>query len=783
MQSDIPREIFSKTGGSRSEPSEAEQAFKEPLAKSAPGEDLPADHLLAGCRAIWHPEAPRTGPVWCLFRRKLELGSAVSPSLLWFSASQRCRIWLDGELLAEGPPRSDRETWPYVAVALPRLPAGGHVMAAEVVHYGAGAGKGQIGGKGFFLMATDAQALQTWRTDDPGWRCLHDSSRALWAGQPPEPGQPRLKGHRAIGLGQQVDFSKHPDGWQRCDFDAAGWPSPRRLPEPHNNPWGNRSLGCHLVATRIPAMRRSVREWARLIDDGLRPISLPLALPEKSRLRMVADAGCVITAFPELAWRDGTDARVRLTSCEAPYDRATGDRRDREDIAYAFLPGQEDELLLADSGNWSPEWFRSFRYLVLDIETGEQAFVLERLQAVQSGFPLEYSLSMSINDGRPWQRLIAVNRNTMAACSHETFFDAPSWEQAQFPGDARIMARHHYIACNDDRLPSKAIADCAASRTPCGLLRSHWPSSFEQVISTYSLQWIGMLHDHWWYRGEPGALRPHLPVARGILQWFLDRQRPDGLLGRIDEAPFVEWAFPAGCPEQGHDGGSSLLTAMLAEACAMLAALEPVAGYPELAPRWSKAAQCLRNALEHCWDAGRGLLRDHPEGGFSVHAQVQAALAGFRDDATSGAIMERALADPDCRQPASLYYRAHLAEALRRVGRADLVLTLFDAWFRMLEAGATTWPETDDPNSRSDCHGWGCMVETEIVHSLFGLKPAEPGWRRIRFAPYTAMPVDCRLKILLPCGEVEVWRSAQDGDWRIQAPVGITASFQNISGK
>jgi hypothetical protein len=319
----------------------------------------------------------------------------------------------------------------------------------------------------------------------------------------------------------------------------------------------------------------------------------------------------------------------------------------------------------------------------------------------------------------------------------------------------------------------KAIADCGASRTPSGLLRSHWPSSFEQVISTYSLQWIGMLHDHWWYRGDAGALRPHLPVARGILQWFLDRQRPDGLLGRIDEAPFVDWAFPAGCPEQLADGGSSIITAMAAEACDMLAILEPVVGYPELAPRWSAAADSLKQGLLHCWDGKRGLLRDHPRGGFSLHAQVQAVLSGYWQQPVAGEVLERALNDADCRQPATLYYRAHLAEALRRAGREDLVLKLFDAWFGMLEAGVTTWPETDAPNTRSDCHGWGCMVETEIVLSLFGITPAEPGWRSIRFSPHSGLPVEGELTLRLPVGEVTVVLGSSADANRIHVPEGV----------
>jgi hypothetical protein len=208
----------------------------------------------------------------------------------------------------------------------------------------------------------------------------------------------------------------------------------------------------------------------------------------------------------------------------------------------------------------------------------------------------------------------------------------------------------------------------------------------------------------------------------------------------------------------------------------MLATLEPVAGYPELAPRWSMAADSLKQGLVHCRDEERGLLRDHPQGEFSLHAQVQAVLAGYWEGAAAGEVLERAMNDADCRPPATLYYRAHLAEALRRAGRGDLVLTLFDAWFGMLEAGVTTWPETDAANARSDCHGWGCMVETEIVHSLFGITPAAPGWRRIRFNPHAGVQIEGELSLLLPVGEVTVVLGPSTNANQIHVPEGVKLS-------
>ena len=268
--------------------------------------------------------------------------------------------------------------------------------------------------------------------------------------------------------------------------------------------------------------------------------------------------------------------------------------------------------------------------------------------------------------------MLTVNRRTAAACAHETFFDCPAWEQAQFPGDSRIRARHHYLVGNDDRLARKAIHDLAASVTASGLLRSHWPSRFEQVISTYSLQWIGMVFDHYQHNNDVHFIAPLLPTARGIIQWFIDRTRSDGLLASIDEATFIDWAFKAGCPPQDDDGGSSLLTALAAESAQQLAVLEEAAGWSELAPRWQQQASIWRQATLLCWDPERGLLRDTLHGQSSI---AQATLAGCWE-AEQARIFSRPPATPTmwC---STLYYRAHVAEAWRSSGATDRVVALF----------------------------------------------------------------------------------------------------------
>ena len=338
-------------------------------------------------------------------------------------------------------------------------------------------------------------------------------------------------------------------------------------------------------------------------EHSLREGEFPDFSCEKNR-RLIVDCGRIITAYPLITWAGGGQATMTITAAEAPFSKEKG-KLERNDPLAGLLPGFEDKIICDPKAkspqSWQPEWIRAMRYLVIDIEvdpTAASPLVVEFPKIFASYYPLPQTLEVSIDDGQDWPRLIEVNRATAAACAHETFFDCPAWEQAQFPGDGRIQARHHYIVGNDDRLGLKAIRDCAASISPSGLLHSHWPSSFEQIIATYSLQWIGMLSDHLQHFNRPQALAEFLPTARGIMAWFVNRSRSDGLLAHIAEAPFMDWAFPAGCAPQTEEGGSAMLTSLAAESMSMLADLEQAAGYPELAPRWQQqaAAWCAGGA-------------------------------------------------------------------------------------------------------------------------------------------------------------------------------------------
>jgi hypothetical protein len=65
----------------------------------------------------------------------------------------------------------------------------------------------------------------------------------------------------------------------------------------------------------------------------------------------------------------------------------------------------------------------------------------------------------------------------------------------------------------DDRLVRNAIAQFDRSRIPEGLTQSRYPSHTPQIINTFSLFWIGMVHDYWMHRDDPAFVQARL---RGV---------------------------------------------------------------------------------------------------------------------------------------------------------------------------------------------------------------------------------------------------------------------------
>ena len=239
-------------------------------------------------------------------------------------------------------------------------------------------------------------------------------------------------------------------------------------------------------------------------------------------------------------------------------------------------------------------------------------------------------------------------------------------------------------------------------------------------------------------------------------------------------------AWARGVPPGAEDGHSTPLTFQYAYALQRAAELEEALGQPADAARYrAQSRRLLAAARAHAWDAARGLYADTPgKPLFSQQTNALAVLAGAVPDGNARAVMEKVLSEKDLVQ-ASFYFRFYVDEALRQAGLADRYLERLEPWREMIRMGLTTTPENPEP-TRSDSHAWSAHPNYHLLASVLGIRPAAPGFARVRIAPALGPMKRAGGRMPHPAGmiDVQLRRSGAAGiDAEITLPPGLSGEF------
>ncbi len=318
-----------------------------------------------------------------------------------------------------------------------------------------------------------------------------------------------------------------------------------------------------------------------------------------------------------------------------------------------------------------------------------------------------------------------------------------------------------------------------------------------------------MIHDYWMFQDDPGFVRTMLPGARATVGWFLDHLQDDvrfqHLPGPLPWWNFVDWAedFPNGRPPSVDEGGSAIIALQMILALRELAELEVGIGRAfgvdahgmsfsvRIVPTemtWAagnyrdRANDIARAVRRHCWDDTRGLLADTPEKAhFSQHANILGILTDVITTEESRAVAEKLLSEPaDRLTQATFYFRFYLHRALRKAGLGDRYLEWLDPWRRMLALGLSTWAEKPEP-TRSDCHAWSAHPNIDLLATVLGVEPAEPGFAKVVVAPHLGPLEWAEGAVPHPRGEVSVKlrREGKTLHAEIALPEGISGVFRH----
>jgi hypothetical protein len=741
-------------------------------------------------RWITHPAAPRSDyGVW-LYRRTLELAEMPARFVVHVTADARYRFWVNGTPVLRGPQASDAAEWRYESIDLaPWLRPGRNVLAAQVISYGDLAPYASMGLRTGFLLQGDT-AGERGADTGPGWKVRRDEAYTPFRAD-----RDRLNTFIVVGPGDRVDAAQHPWGWQDADLDDTGWVAPRVLGPGLPHGWGT-DVDYWLKPRSIPLLEEVPERLARVVRaSGVTPPAAfprePVAftVPAGTKASLLLDQGHLTNAYPLLTVSGGRGATVTLRYAEGLFD-AQGRKGHRDEHEGRELRGTGDQFR-PDGGArrlFAPIDFRTYRYLQLDIETSGEPLTVDDLSGVFTGYPFRENARFESNDpelARIWQ----VGWRTARLCAIDTYVDCPYYEQLQYVGDTRLQALISLYVSGDDRLMRNAIELYDRSRIPEGLTQSRYPSLSPQLINTFSLFWVDMLHDYWRHRRDDAFLRARLTGLEAVVAWFEARIDPaTGLLGPLPYWTFVDWAKEwgwneaagiGGEPAGAHTGGSTIVTLQYAGTLRRATELCRALGRDDLAPRYERTAAGLLAAVNrHCWDESRRLYADTPaKDTFSQHANVFAVLSGAVTGDAARDLIQRTAADTSLIQ-ATTYFRFYLLRAMKAAGLGDQYLAGRGQWRDMLARGLTTFAEKPDP-TRSDCHAWSATPVYELLATVCGIEPASPGFATVRIEPHLGHLQRASARMPHPRGEIAVsLRRAGAGlHAEITLPDGVTGDL------
>jgi alpha-L-rhamnosidase len=738
---------------------------------------------------ITSPNAPQRDEAVLHFRKVIEFSVPPQHFYVDVSADNQFLLHVNQQRVGSGPSRSDPAHWRYETYDLgPFLRAGKNVLAATVWNFGTHAALAQMSDRTAFLVHGQSD-LERVADTDATWDVEVERGVRSFPLQ--------LSGYYAAEPGVRIDGARFDWSWDSDSAVRRSWHKAVSLGRGSLRGETDPPTNWQLVKDSLPPMEMQLVPSGKVLrSEGIAtPSSFPeqaFTVPVHVKARILIDHSTLTTGYPALTATGGAGSTIRLTYAEALVD-AAGQKANRNQIEGRHIEGPEDDFILGGSvaREFIPLTWRTWRYLQIDVEAGDQPVQIRQLKTWFSAFPFVEQATFS-SDDESLPTIWDVGWRTARLDAHDTYMDTPYWERLQYIGDTRIQALMSYVLANDDRLARQAIEAFNNSRVPDGLTQSRYPSSLVQMIPTFSLLWVGMVHDFWLYREDPAFVRAQFPGMRAVLDWYLDRQRADGLIGKLPWWPFVDWGkdFAFGMPPQDEDGGSAIITLQFVEALEDAAEIEVAVGDPHIAAAYHEAARRASDSVRKlCWSDQYNLIADTPSHQhYSQHANILAVWLDVVPKEQQKDVMEKVLSTTDAgfrvtaalppMTAATYYFRFYLARALLHAGLGNEYLRLLGPWRKMLSLGLTTWAESPEP-TRSDCHAWSAHPNFDLLTIVAGIRPKTAGFESVTIEPHLGTLTHVEAGLPTPKGTVEVkYRRVSNGlEAEIILPAGMSGAL------
>ncbi len=690
---------------------------------------------------ITHPTESTLDSRKFLFRRTFDLATKPEKFIIYISADNRYRLYINGKYLVSGPSSGDINHYRYETLDIAKnLQVGKNVIAVEVVNFGEYRKASTMTFQTAFILQGDKNNAVNLNTGKASkWKVLNDTGFKSIPFV-----SDSLRGYYVAGPGEKLISKKHAWGWKEKNFDDSKWLAPKlgtvEFAVGRGFLFGST---WYLVPRTIPFMEETKQRFGSIRrsigikkDENFIKGTGKLTIPPNTKASILIDNLHHTIGHPIINFSNGKNSTIKMTYSEAMYDK-DWKKGNRNIVKGKHILGYYD-IIEADGGknrSFKPIGQKTFRFIQLDIQTKDQPLTINDYYNVYTAYPFKENAKFETNN-KTLTKIWNASWLTLRNSAVEGYID-PYYEQLQYVGDTRIEAMVSLSVDGDDRLMKKAIEMFDNSRLPSGLTASRFPSYIVQVIPTYSLLWVNMIHDHYMYKDNPEFTKKYIPGMKAVLNWWINKVDKTGMPTKMEWWNFTDWSpgFHNGIPDGADDGYSASIALQFVKTLQYAADMFSDLGYKEDANKYKILEKKIRESvLKNCYVKEKGLFAETPnKQKFSQHTNIMAILTDAIPKREQKAMMQKILDDKSLIQT-TIYYKFYLFNALQKVGMGDKYVSLLNNWTNQLDQGLTTFAETDiEP--RSECHAWSASPNYHFLKIIAGISPMSKHFNKIMIAP------------------------------------------------
>ena len=629
------------------------------------------------------------------FRKKFAFAGGEQV-LLRISADDYYKLYINEMFVAQGPAPAYADSYNYNEIDITSfLQAGDNILAVHVYY------QGEI--NRVWNSADNRQGMIADIFVDGNYECGTDDT---WVYRKAEEYSGKTIGYCTQYL-ENIDFNKKESGWKELDFPEEGYLS-AVVSERDDHSFREQAAECLDIYCMYPQKVVQLEKGSWFLDFGTE-ITGQMYMKVRGKQGQTVRILC----GEELLEDDPYCVRYQMR-CNCVYDET------------CILSGQEDEFEFYD--------YKAFRYV--NIITDCDKLNPDTFCAVVRHHKFEENCSLVSNV--PWAEDIwKLCINSLKWGVQEGFLDCPSREKGQYLGDFTVSGLAYLYVTGDAKMYRKTLFDFAETVKVCKGLLSVAPGSFMQEIADFSLQYPMQVLHYYQYTKDLETVKELYPVVCGVLEYFEQYEREDGLLLHVDEKwNLIDWPLNLRdgyeLPGGEHDRMRpchNVVNAHYIGSVISLQKLQEILGIKES----DKAERLKASFLKAFYDEEKKIFYDTPERKHSaLHSNVLPVFYGIAPeeswDTIREVIMEKGLR---CGTQFSYF----VLKALGKMGAYEDELKLMTnesihSWVNMIKEGATTcfeaWGKEQKSNT-SLCHPWSCAPIIVLIEDILKVDPSTFG--------------------------------------------------------